>query len=76
MKQSQQLLFVNVVGFVVVAAAVVVVESSKVRETEREWAFLFGRIRVFRAEKGSEFPRLSFSFFFYLFIFSLSRNFL
>jgi hypothetical protein len=51
MKQSQQLLFVNVVGFVVVAAAVVVVESSKVRETERE------------------FPRLSFSFFFYLFIF-------
>jgi hypothetical protein len=76
MKQSQQLLFVNVVGFVVVAAAVVVVESSKVRETEREWG-VFGLFNLaesasFERKKGPNFQGFLFpSFFIYLFFLSL-----
>jgi hypothetical protein len=76
MKQSQQLLFVNVVGFVVVAAAVVVVESSKVRETEREWGvfglFYLAESASFERKKGLNFHGFLFpSFFIYLFFLSL-----
>jgi hypothetical protein len=70
------LLFVNVVGFVVVVGVAVEVESSKLREREKEivgaWTFLFGRIRVLLSgKKGLNFSEAYFFFLFSFFFFCL-----